>query len=59
LVGKREGRRQLGRCRCRREGNIRTNLREIGWEGVDWMYVVQNRDQWLVLMDSVMNLWVP
>jgi len=27
-------------------------------EGVDWMHMVQNRDQWLTLVNTVMNLWV-
>jgi hypothetical protein len=37
LVGKPEGKRILGRARCRWEDNIRMELREVGWEGVDWM----------------------
>jgi hypothetical protein len=39
LVGKPEGKRQLGRPRCRWEDNNRTDLRESGWEGVDWMHL--------------------
>jgi hypothetical protein len=46
LVGKSQGKRPLGRPRRRREGNIRIDLREIGWEGVDSMYLDQGRDQW-------------
>jgi hypothetical protein len=34
-------------------------LREIRWEGVDWMYLVQDRDQWRALVNSVMILRVP
>jgi hypothetical protein len=45
LVGKPEGKRPLGRHRCRREDNIRMDLREIGWEGVDWIHLGQDRDQ--------------
>jgi len=37
LVGKSEKRRQLGRPRCRWEGSIRMDLREIMWESVDWL----------------------
>jgi len=46
LVGKPEGKRPLGRSRHRWEGNIRMDLREVMWEGVDWMYLAQNMDQW-------------
>jgi hypothetical protein len=38
---------------------IRMDLREIGWGSVDWIYLSQDRDQWLVLVNTVMNLWVP
>jgi hypothetical protein len=32
---------------------------ETGWEGVEWMHLAQDRDQWWVLVNMVMNLWVP
>jgi hypothetical protein len=35
------------------------DLREIGWEGVDWMHVAQDRDWWWALVNTVMNLQVP
>jgi hypothetical protein len=35
---------------------MRLNLREIGWGGVDWMYLAQDRDLWWVLVNTVMNL---
>jgi hypothetical protein len=41
LVGKPEGKRPLGRHRQRWEDNIRMNLREIGWEGVDWVHLLR------------------
>jgi len=41
------------------DNNIRTDLREIGWERVDWSYVAQDRDQWRAVVNTVMNLWVP
>jgi hypothetical protein len=44
LAGKPEGKRRLGRPRRRWE-DIRTDLREIGWEGVDWLNLTQDRDQ--------------
>jgi hypothetical protein len=58
LVGKLEGKRLLGRCRRRWE-NIRTDLREIGRGGMGWIDMAQNRDQWRVLVNTVMNLRVP
>jgi hypothetical protein len=45
LVGKPERERPSRRPKRRWEDNIRTDLREIGWEGVDWMHVAQYRDQ--------------
>jgi hypothetical protein len=45
LVGKPEGRKQLGRLRRRWEDNTRTDPREIGWEGVDWIHLAQDRHQ--------------
>jgi hypothetical protein len=45
LVGKPEGKRPLVRPRHRWKYNLRMGLREIGWEGVDWMYMAQDRDQ--------------
>jgi hypothetical protein len=49
----------LGRPRCRWEDNIRTDLREIGLEGVVWINLVQDRDRWQALVKTVMNLLVP
>jgi hypothetical protein len=45
LVGKPEGKRPLGRPRCRWVGNIKMDLREIGWDGVDWIDLAQDRDE--------------
>jgi hypothetical protein len=59
LVGKPEGRRPLGRPRRRRVNNIKMDLREIGWDGVDWIALVQDRDQWKAVVNTVMNLRVP
>jgi hypothetical protein len=44
LVGKPEGKRSLGRLRRRRVDNIIMDLREIGWDGVNWMDMAQDRD---------------
>jgi hypothetical protein len=59
LVGKPEGKRPLGRPRRRWVDNIKMDLREIGWDGMDWIDVAQDRDQWRALVNTVMNLWVP
>jgi hypothetical protein len=48
MVGKAEGRRPL-----------RMDLREIGWDGVDWINVAQGRDQWRALVNTLLNLRVP
>jgi hypothetical protein len=47
LVGKPKGKRPLGRPMHRWENNIRMQLWEIGWEGVDLIHLAQDRDQWL------------
>jgi hypothetical protein len=39
--------------------DIKMNLREIGWVGIDWVFVAEDRDHWRVLGNTVMNLWVP
>jgi hypothetical protein len=39
--------------------NIKMDLREIGWDGMDWIDVAQDRDQWKALVNTVMNLRVP
>jgi hypothetical protein len=59
LVGKSEGKRQLGRPRHMQVGNIKMDLREIGWDGLDWIDVAQDRDQWGALVNTVMKLQVP
>jgi hypothetical protein len=53
-----EGKRPLRRTRRSWVDNIKMDLREIGWDGVDWTDLAQDRDQWRVLMNTVMNLRV-
>jgi hypothetical protein len=59
LIGKPEGKKSFGRPRHRWEDNITIDLREIGWEGADWMNMAQDGDQWQALVNMVMNLQVP
>jgi hypothetical protein len=58
LVGKPAGKRPLGRQRCRWVDNIKMDLVEIGWGGVDWIGLVQDRDSWRALVNTVLNLLV-
>jgi hypothetical protein len=58
-VGNLEGKRSLGRPRRRWVNNIKMNLREIGRNGMDWIDLAQDRDQWRALVNAVMNLRVP
>jgi hypothetical protein len=59
LVGKPEGKRPLRRPRRRWVDNIKMDLSDIGWDGVDWMDMAQDGDQWRVLVNTVLNLRVP
>jgi hypothetical protein len=58
-VGNPEGKRPLGRPRCRWVDNIKMDLRETGWDGMDWIDLVQDMEQWRALVNAVMNLRVP
>jgi hypothetical protein len=59
LVGKPEGKRPLGRPRRTCMHNIKMDLREIGWDGMNWIDLAQDRDRWKALVNTVMNLRVP
>jgi hypothetical protein len=59
LVGKPEEWRPLGRPRRRWVDNIRMDLEEVGWGDVDWIGLIQDRNRWRVLVNSVLNLRVP
>jgi hypothetical protein len=59
LVGKPEGKRPLRRPRRRWVDNIKMDLREIGCDGMDWIDLAQDMDQWRALVSTVMNLRVP
>ena len=58
LVGKPEGKRPLGRPRCRWEDYIEMDLQEVGCGGMDWIELARDRDRWRALVNAVMNLRV-
>jgi hypothetical protein len=58
LVVELGGERPLGKLGRKWEDNIRIVLREIGWEGVDWIHLAQDRKKRRALVNTVMNLWV-
>jgi hypothetical protein len=58
LVGRPKGKRLLGRPRCNWEDNIKMDLREIGIDGANWIWLAQDRVQWQAFVNTVMNLWV-
>jgi hypothetical protein len=58
-IGKPKGKRQLGRQRRRWEDNIRLDLRDIGWDVVDWIHLAKDRDQWRVLVNTITKIRVP
>jgi hypothetical protein len=58
LMGKSEGKKPVGRPRRRGEDGIRMDLREIGWGSVDWIQLAQDRDRWLAVVNTMMNLRV-
>jgi hypothetical protein len=55
LVETRQGKRPLGRPKRKWEDNIKMDLREIGWGGMDWINVARDRDQWRALVNTVMK----
>jgi hypothetical protein len=59
LVGKPEVNRPLERPRRRWVDNNKMDILEIGWSGVDWIGLAQDRDKWRGLVNAVMNLRVP
>jgi hypothetical protein len=58
LVGELEEKRPLRRPRRRWKDNVKLHLREIGWKGVDWMHLAQDKDQCRALVYMIMNLQV-
>jgi hypothetical protein len=58
-VGKPEGKRPLERPRRRWWDNIKMDLKDIGWGGMDWFCLAQDKDQWRALVNTVVKLRVP
>ena len=56
LVGKHEGKRPLGKAGI---PNIKLDIQKVGWVGMDWIDLAQNRDMWQAVVNAVMNLQVP
>jgi len=59
LVGKREGKRPLGRPRRRWEDNTKMDLKKVGCGGIDWIEMAQDRDRCWALVNALMDLRVP
>ena len=55
LVGRLHGKRTLGRSRHNWENNIKIDIQEVGWRGMDFIVVAQDRDSWHALVTAVMN----
>jgi hypothetical protein len=59
LVGTPEGKRLLGRPGPIWDDNIKMDLREMEWDDIDWIHLAQDKDQWRVFVNRVMNLLFP
>jgi hypothetical protein len=59
LVGIPERKRPLVRPRRKWEANIKLDLQDVGWGGMDWIDLSQDRDRWRALVNAVANIWVP
>ena len=59
LVGNPEGKRPVGRPRSRWEDNITMDLQEVGYGGMDWIELAQDRDRGLAFVNAMMNLRLP
>jgi hypothetical protein len=59
LVEKPEGKRPLGRPRCRCEDNIKMDLQEVGCRGMNWIGLDRDTDRWRALVNAIMNFRLP
>jgi hypothetical protein len=51
--------RPVGRPRRRWVDSSKMDLREIGWDGIDWIGLAQDSDQWRAFVNTTINFWVP
>ena len=58
-MGKPEGKRPIGRPWRRWEDNVKMDLQEEVFRGMEWIKLAQDRDRWRALVNAVMNLGVP
>jgi hypothetical protein len=58
LMGKPEGKRPLESPRRRWEDGLKMDMREIGWGGVEWIHLAQDRDLWRSVVNVVLNPWL-
>jgi hypothetical protein len=56
LVGKPDGKRTLGRPRCRWEDDIKMDLQNVGWGEMYWIALAQDSGRWRDLVNAVMNM---
>jgi hypothetical protein len=59
ILGNPEGNRSLGRLRRREKDNIKMDLVENEWGGMDWIDLAQDRGQWRAFVNTALSLWVP
>ena len=59
VVGKHEGKRPLGRPRCKWEDNIEMDHQVVECGAMDWIELAQDRESWRALVNMVMNFRVP
>jgi hypothetical protein len=59
FVGRPDGKRPLGRPRRRWVDNIKMDLREIGWDGMDWTDLAKDMEQWTAVVSTVMSISFP
>jgi hypothetical protein len=59
LIGEFEGKGLLTRPWCLWEDNIKVDVEEIIWEGLDWSDLVQEKGKWLAVLKTVMNSSIP
>jgi hypothetical protein len=58
VVEKPEGKRPLGRTKCRWDDNTKMDIQEVGCGGMDLIDLVQDKDRWRALVNAVISLWV-